>query len=483
MIGIVFYGIAAAAKNRPGQALCAYALLSFLQMINPMLMPWYSLFQVITRLGSIAMTFTLIVGAGKRGGNHTIPIETLFLYLFGATISSTFGYFPMISYLKIFNFVFFILGLYIGTKNINKYPNAITEVRHFILALILLWTYGSLMTIPFPGVAYFTTFRSVLRQEGVVDVSTAISEGGRILLLSGITSHSQFLGPAAACCLGWLLCDMWLVKRRLSAFHLFLIAPIPLICFMTRSRLALLILPVTLYLTTVFCLPSAIISRRTRTAFWCLIIAGFVFLLGSSIYHEIRDQSISRWLRKTEEVSSDDRTLGQALTDSRQGLIDMNLADFRRNRLLGSGFQVAFYTRAMYNSGTASLFSATIEKGLLPLMVLGETGILGATTFTFFLAVFYSTCRRKRYIATATLFTVYLTTNIAEATFFAPSGGGGILWIMLVAGGFIIDMNQYVPLPAQFNFIHEPSIVGGALGNELDLDDPEGEFEEDCLEP
>ena len=39
MLGLVFYGIAAAATYKPGKAICAYLLLTFLQMIWRIIIP------------------------------------------------------------------------------------------------------------------------------------------------------------------------------------------------------------------------------------------------------------------------------------------------------------------------------------------------------------------------------------------------------------------------------------------------------------
>jgi hypothetical protein len=84
-------------------------------------------------------------------------------------------------------------------------------------------------------------------------------------------------------------------------------------------------------------------------------------------------------------------------------------------------------------------------------MVLGETGIIGAGAFLIFLIMFYHEASIKGYTATLTLFSVLLTTNLAEATFFSPSGGGGVFWMFTVCGGFLIDMsiraaNQELPI-------------------------------------
>jgi hypothetical protein len=217
---------------------------------------------------------------------------------------------------------------------------------------------------------------------------------------------------------------------------------------MTRSRIGLLTLLVAMLAATFFCLPKAKVSRRVKSAFWVALFMGFFALLLGGAITEIKSKSITRWIRKTEDVAGDERSLGEAVTASRQGLINANLVDFRRNRLLGSGFQVSPDMRRLYEQRKVTLFSAMIEKGLLPLMILGESGIVGAVVFVCFLIVFYKTCARKHYTATATLFTVYLTTNLAEATFFAPSGGGGVLWMLMVLGGFAIDMQRYARMPA-----------------------------------
>ena len=455
-LGLAFYGVVVAAKQKLGKSICVYLLIAFLPAINLMLAPRYGHYAMIARLSSLVITTALVLGAGTRPGHHQIPIGTIFLYLAVAFFSSIFGYFPLISHLKILNFSFFILGIYIGTRNINLRIHDIDEIRHMILAIVLLLTYGSLLTLPFPSIAYFTSLQHAVRGQGIASANEFFASGQRLLLFTGIGTTSQFTGPACACMFGWLLCDMWLVKKKLSVFHLALMAPIPFICYLSRSRLAFFILILAMLLTTLSCLPHARVSRRVKSSFIGLAILGAIMLIALSAIAEIHSGTITKWLRKQYDTTdtSDDRSLGTAITSSRQGLIELNLRDFRRNILLGSGFQVDSETKAKFKSGRASLFSATIEKGILPLMILGETGILGACAFSIFLIVFYHTCKQKRYMATSTLFTVYLATNMAEATFFAPSGGGGSLWILLVVGGFVIDMQQYVPQPL-------PTILGG----------------------
>lgn len=438
-IFVALYGVACCLKHKIGQSLVIFLLLSFLPMLNPFIMPRYSQFAMIARLSSLLMALALFVAGVQRQGPHRLPLDLLYLYLFLVAVSSLQGYAPLISELKIINFSFLILAIAIGTQNLHRAPNDILLLRNTYLAIILFTIYGSLLTLPFPHIAYLTSLRFVLINDGLEAAHDVAAAWGNRLLFCGTTAHSQFLGPMSSCCLGWLLCDMWLVEKRWNPLHVVLMLPIPIIAYMTRARIALLTLFVAVVASVFLCLPRTRLSPRKRRRFYGAVCLALCALFFTALIAEFTNHTISRWLRKTEDVTADDRALGDALTQSRQGAIVENLIDFQRNRLLGSGFQVSRKMEADSGRPT-SVFSAPIEKGLLPLMVLGESGLIGSAVFILFLISFFTICRVKRYAATMTLFIVFLTTNMAEATFFSPAGSGGVFWSLLVVGGFTIDM-------------------------------------------
>ena len=441
--GLALYGILSALKQRQGPTLIVYLLLAFLPMVSPVLMPRYLHFMAIARLSTLAMTCALILTGDNRDGRNQIPLGTIYPFLLMAVLSSIEGYCPVISYLKIVNFFIFITGIYIGTKNIDQCPDALLQLKYTFLAIVLLLVYGSLATLPFPSVAYFTSLRNIIAEFGFDYADAYFSDAyGRTGLFTGITVHSQFLGPTVACCFAWLLCDMVIVERRFSSLHIALLLPIPFIAYMTRSRLAFLVLAVSIAFIAFYCVPNARGVTRVRTRISNVMLVIIVVMLGVAVAFEIRGGYITKWLRKTNDVDSDARSLSAAVTESRQGKIGECIHDFHQNTLFGKGFQVDRTTKSRFETGQVSVFSASIEKGLLPLMVLGETGILGSAAFVIFLIVFFVTCHQRHYTATLTLFCVYLSTNLAEATFFAPSGGGGVQWILMVVGGFVIDMNR-----------------------------------------
>ncbi len=441
--GLALYGILSALKQRAGATLIVYLLLSFLPLVSPAIMPRYPHFTTIARLSSLAMTCALILTGDNRPGHNQIPLGTLYVYLLIAILSSIEGYCPIISYLKVLNFFLFITGIYIGTKNINSCPCDIRQVRCEILAVIFLLVYGSLATLAFPSVAYFTTMQSIVKEFGFSYADEVFQESaGGQHLFTGVTVHSQCLGPMLGCCFAWLLCDMLITERKFAPLHLALLLPIPIMAYMTRSRLAFLVLVFSVAFILLYCIPNARLVSRVRAHFSNAMLLIVILMIGTAVVLEIRGGTISKWLRKTNDVAEDTRTLTAAVTGSRQEKIAECLNDFHQNTLFGKGFQVDSTTQSRFESGRASIFSATIEKGLLPLMVLGETGILGAMAFVVFLIVFFVSCHERHYTATLTLFSVYLSTNLAEATFFSPAGSGGVQWIMMVVGGFVIDMNR-----------------------------------------
>ena len=157
------------------------------------------------------------------------------------------------------------------------------------------------------------------------------------------------------------------------------------------------------------------------------------------IFAQIRNKTISRWIRKEDNMETDHRSVGEALTASRMSLVEYNLNDFKLNPILGKGFQVMNWHDAAYRNKQISLLSAPIEKGVLPLMLLGETGVVGALVFVVFLFSFYKTCIRRQYRVLLCLFTTLMAGNMGEASFFSP-GGSAMQWTIAVIGGFSLDL-------------------------------------------
>ena len=232
---------------------------------------------------------------------------------------------------------------------------------------------------------------------------------------------------------------MLLLERRFRWLHLAIIAFALPLTYMTRSRVGLVSLISAFVAGGFYAARKVDLPGRVKAHLNNGLLLGMVILLLGAVVIQIRGGYMSQWIRKTSDVSGDRRSLGEALTSSRFGLMDNSMYEFRRNPLLGSGFQVAEYTQDLVRGNKGLILTAPVEKGVLPVMVLGETGILGEICFVIFLVSFYGTCVLRKYMVTLALFTVFFVTNLGEATMFSPGGIGGILWMISVVGGFTID--------------------------------------------
>lgn len=439
MAGIACYW---ALGGQGGKALVCYVLFPFFAVMNPGLLPKTGYLGLAIRLGAAAMSMAFMFAATQRRSVHSLPFGFMFAYLVAALCSSIEGYCPPISYMKVLNFAIFLVGIWLCTKNIYRRSSEMYSVRCFLLAISAVLVWGSYLTLLSPGIAYPQTVDQYIQWGGMSRaeaVKMAVYAGAESFL-AGVLNHSNALAPTLACTFGFLLCDMLFVERRITRFHgATLVAVLPLL-FLTRSRGALVSFLAAVMLVLMIgtkAIPTPLkIKARARSVISILLF--FAFL--GAVYLEVSGQRFSKYVRKTQNVSQDQRSLGEALTSSRMFLVSENMADFWRNPMLGMGFQTCQEHAIAYRAGLTSIFSAPIEKGVLPTMILGETGIVGGIAFILWLLVFVSVTLRRKYICTLCLMGVMLCTNMGEASFFSPGGVGGMLWIMTVVGGFVTDL-------------------------------------------
>lgn len=435
----IFYALA----NKIGPAICCYVFLPLCAVTNPVLIPKFgSMWKYGLRLGPLAIGICLVLGASRRVGTNCLPFGGILPFLLCAIISSMVGYVPQISYLKLINYFVFLLGIWLGTRNIQHKPQDLQMIRAFFLGMIFIVVWGSLLLIPFPAISYSTSLVLVMMNEGMEAANAAgkemLASGGQSLFC-GITLHSQSLSPILALSMGWLLCDMLFVEKRIRLPHaVTIVAMLPML-YMTRSRVALLTGASAMTLISFYTVNRIQVARQVKNNLRKGVLAFFVLAVAMAAVAEVRDQSITKWIRKTNDIEADQREMAEAFTGSRQGAMEQSLSDYRRNPTWGSGFQVIWEHRDLWQRSNGLVLSASIEKGVLPVMILGECGIVGCITFGIFLISFYATCARRRLHVTSTMFTLLLVSNMGEASFFSPGGIGGVLWMLTVLGGFVID--------------------------------------------
>ncbi len=443
MPAVTLVGVCMACANYLGWSLVFFVMMPFLAVTNPAITgATSSLWGFSIRLGPLLIGLVLALRGASRQGTHKLPFIGMVPFLMAAAISAVDGWVPSVSLAKLVNFIFFLFGIWFGTQNLQERPKDVLILRSFFLAMSCFLVFGSLITIAVPSIGYATGLRWAMQQGGAEFANEIFKErqaDSLMTLFCGVTNHSQTLAPLLAVTVGWVLCDMLLLERRFRWLHLCIVLFALPMTYMTRSRVGLVSVTVAMFMSAFYAARKVQLPARLRARLNQGIIVSSIVIGGVALIVQITTGAMSRWMRKTSDVEGDRRTLGEALTESRLGALGQSFYEFRRNPMFGSGFQVAEYTRDLVRMNKGFIISAPIEKGIAPIMVLGETGIVGGVCFVIFLMSFYGTCIRRKYIVTLSLFTVLLATNMGEATIFSPGGTGGILWMVSVVGGFTID--------------------------------------------
>ena len=446
LLAMTLLGVIWAFNSRFGKAFSIYAMLLVMVVVNPIILPKVGLmYSLGLRLGPLIIGLALVIRAITITRKQALPLGLMLVYLIMAFVSSIDGWCPIVSCLKLANFIVFFLGIWLGSKGLQLDANGAKTLRATMLALCTFLIAGSAALWPFPGISTLSSLK-IAKEVGDVVVRNEIIremiDSGDITLFCGVTFQSQALSPLVVCSFAYVLCDLLFVEGRFRWPHLvLLIVALPLL-YLTRSRVGLLGLAVT-FVFVYFYLPRKLaLNRKMKIWLGHILIIGAVAVLALATIVEVQSNAISRWVRKVDDVKSDQRSLSEAFTGSRQGLVEMCMSDFRKNPLLGMGFQVAEYTKDYAARSEGLILSSPIEKGVIPVMILGETGIVGIVLFVVFLLAFYNGCVNRRLFVTIMMMAVLLSLNMGEATFFSPGGIGGSQWLICIVGGYTLDLSM-----------------------------------------
>jgi hypothetical protein len=247
----------------------------------------------------------------------------------------------------------------------------------------------------------------------------------------GIINHPQAFGPTIA------LLGAWLAGRFFSEYQapkwqMGMLGMCFILVVMSEARTAglALIISVTLSLLVFTMLRGNVRSKlpgltKIRMVVVAIVV-GFTVLFAGSFF----SKTIGEYLSKRGEASS----ILEVAELSRGALVYEMIDNIKQNPLSGIGFGIASNPNSMiieHDSILGLPLSAAIEKGVLPIAILEELGILG---FLVIIAWLWTTTRVaiKGGFTEFSVLTTALLTNFGESMFFSP-GGMGLLLIILVA--------------------------------------------------
>lgn len=414
-------------KNRTEMLLYLLLATATLTVTNATIAPKEMIFSLSARalflIVGVVMTLQLIT---QRASRYYMPVLSLLLYVGYMAIVSATGWCPMISYLKLVLFVIIFLALFsVGNATVQRRGVDPAKLRSVFLCMACFLIFGSMVLIPFPSI-------SILRAERFLELTGRLPEGG---LFTGITLHSQCLGPTIAMVSVVLLADLLFSIRRWDKLYLLLLACTPVLIYKTGSRTAMGTWLAGLFFVLLLFMHARGVGskwkgRALSALFVCGILGGIVLFATP----QMRQQVVSFVYKARGGIVEKQSRSFDRMISTRQGLIDSALANFRESPVIGNGFQVSRQFQGVEISSWKQLLSAPVEKGVWVTAVLEEGGVIGMLFFLAFLLVaFYGLLSRQVYIGASALF-VFLITNLGEFTFFSVSYMGGLMWALIFTG-------------------------------------------------
>lgn len=253
----------------------------------------------------------------------------------------------------------------------------------------------------------------------------------------GILNHPQAFGATMALLCAWAMARLLAEER--PRWSLFAVAGASLACiFLSEARTAGLALGLGVALAVSL---GLILAREPvrhalpglRSArFW--MVAGMVIAAGASMAPAVV-ATVQNYVTKSGRAQAggvEVTGLLQAYDRSRGRVVDAMLDNIGKHPLTGMGFGIASEPALMEVKRDPVLglpVGASVEKGVVPLMVLEELGIFGAVLVALWLLSLLRASARGGVAALAVCLTALLL-NMGEAILFSP-GGMGLLPLIL----------------------------------------------------
>lgn len=321
-----------------------------------------------------------------------------------------FSQIPSVSILKAINWTLTISILLVAWSRLDSLQ--FENMQKWFIGFLISITVISLITLFFPEVGYRDTGTS----------------------FQGIINHPLAFAPSMAL-LGAFVLGQLLEQKKPSWKLIFSLSFIFLLVFMSESRTS----GIALFLASLICIGFIfLISRHNLESYSPAIKSKRLFSIGlilifffviDSFYFNLVDYFI------TKSNQADVSGLIDAFLTSRSVLYEPMIANIIENPFTGIGFGIASdpQSMAITNDPIFGLpIQAPIEKGVTPLMVLEEVGLIGFLLFILWVFLLIIRSISNGIAAFLVLITLLLI-NVGESVLFSPGGAGLLIIIALSA--------------------------------------------------
>lgn len=390
--------------------------------INAYFMPKDSIFSLTYRgLMVVIGMYGSLLFLSRGTSKYVTPIFGLFMYLAYMFIPSASGWAPMISFLKLFLFVsFFMATAYTANEAIARKKMDMKVFRNSILAFAFFYIFGSLLTMPFPGISY-------MNAEEAIKSGTAVTS-----LFKGVTLHSQTLGMVIAFWVVFLYADLIYHIKRSDKLYIVLLLCGMFVLYKTSTRTAMGTVIICVMISSWYMLNMRDIGSRWRGK----VISGLLTFLACAslatlILPGLRNSVIKFALKYADEGAGEIQFNTEYALSTRSFLVEQQMENFHKKPAIGWGFQVSEEVAEMAARSTGLILSAPVEKGVWVTAILEEGGVIGELIYVaYMIAALVVLTMRKAYMG-ATIFWAIHISNLGEFTMFSMSGVGGMWYVFL----------------------------------------------------
>ena len=421
-VGVPILVLAAIARDKPVELLFWTAFMLFFSMANRNIFANNGIVILTTRVTLVLMAGILsmnLFSKNRKVARLVSPFWGILAYIAWEFAASAQGWQPMVSFLKLILFIVIFLALICCTNRVNRSSRMNAKLlRSAFLGFICVMIFGSVLLR-----------RSGLAQLQGEDTLKAVLSGETVSLFTGMTCHSQVLGPFAALIGVFLFADLVFSIKKFDKLYVALLLCCPVLVYWTSSRTGMGTFMAGCGLVMFFAfrakgLGNAWKQRLTSLAILGTVVAGLGVIAVPQVREGVMRYVVKYGGGKTKRITTEE------VLASRQSKFDSMFAHIKEKPLQGHGFQVSEEMLYQKRTGIIEYLSAPVEKGTWVVAIIEEGGAIGMILFTgWAIYLLFALAKYHAYMGASVMFT-FLVANMGEFSIFSMSYIGGFFWAL-----------------------------------------------------